>query len=419
MANALDHGYRNRSAIETTYVVRLLLFAFVVVCVFDPADLVFGVKVWLFVAIWVAALIAAFSAPDKIYLPIGLLLCVLLFTTVPLISIVWYYLTSGTEPYAGFALMKSFLLVSVAIVLVTNRVDVLPFLAATLSVLAFLTIAVVIAVLLEPQLLPVLQSFGSRTGIVVLNERRYGDGLSITQVNFVTSQMLAISIPHYFDRAMSEPAIKLRLLYLALTVVCVVGMFLAGLRNTMAVALLLPFVLWPLYTRRVALSGMISLSALVVLSVPFVHKIETFLDPTELSNSIKLTFLGDYAKIFSDPVTLLFGQGLGAYYPWTSSGQPEFEKTGANFYFITELTYAEMIRSFGLVGALPMMMLLLYPVAYALFANTCPRRRALALGFLAYLCMSATNPMLFSSTGMLCFSVLLADTFGTSERGPV
>src|SRR4051794_8477632 len=134
MTNALDHGYANRSEIKTTYVVRLLVFAFVVVCIFDPADQVFGVKVWLFAAIWVAALIAAFSAPDKIYLPIGLLLCVLLFTTVPLISIVWYYLTSGTEPYAGFALMKSFLLVSVAIILVMNRVDVLPFFSATLTV---------------------------------------------------------------------------------------------------------------------------------------------------------------------------------------------------------------------------------------------------------------------------------------------
>jgi hypothetical protein len=161
----------------------------------------------------------------------------------------------------------------------------------------------------------------------------------------------------------------------------------------------------------VALNALISLGALIVFSLPIWGKITTFLDPAEASNSIKLSFLGDYASIFSNPVTLLFGQGLGAYYPWINSGQPAFEDTGANFYFITELTSAEMIRSFGLVGALPMMMLLLFPVGYAFFGQTPRRQRSLAIGFLAYLGMSTTNPLLFSSSGILILSALIANIY--------
>jgi hypothetical protein len=418
MANALDHGYTNRSAIETTYVVRLLVFAFVVVCIFDPADQVFGVKIWLFVAIWVAALIAAFSAPDKMWLPTGLLLCVLLFTTVPLISIVWYYLTNGTEPYAGFALMKGFLLVSVAIVLVMNRVDVLPFFSAALTVLASMTIAIFVSLRLAPELFPILKNIGSETGLVLLSERSYGDDLFFTFINVVTSPLLAISIAYYFDRAMSGPAIRSKLIDAALAAISIIAMLLVGSRNEAAVALLMPFFLWPLYTRRIARNECISFGLLAVLSISFIEKLRVLLNPAEFSNNIKLTLLGDYGDIFSNPWTLLFGQGLGAYYQWTTSGRPDFEQTGENFYFNTELTYAELIRYSGLLGAGIIMALLLYPAAHGILATN-TRRRALALGFLAYLCMSATNPLLFSSTGMLCFSVLLADTFGASERGPV
>ena len=417
MDNAVNHD-STYGEIEATYIVRLLLFAFVVVCVFDPADLVFGVKVWLFAAIWVAALTVAFSAPDKIYVPIGLLLCVLLFTTVPLISIVWYYLTNGTEPYAGFALMKGFLLISVAIVLVMNRVDVLPFFSATLTVLASMTIAISVSLQFAPELFPILKNIGSETGLVLLSERSYGEDLSFTFINVVTSPLLAISVAYYFDRAMSEVAIRSKLIYASLTAINILAMLSVGSRNQAAVAILMPFFLWPLYTRRIARNECISLGLLAVLSISFIEKLRVLLNPAEFSNHIKLALLGDYGVIFSNPLTLLFGQGLGAYYQWTTSGRPNFERTGENFYFNTELTYAELIRYSGLLGAAIMMALLLFPAAHGFFARN-TRHRALALGFLAYLCMSATNPFLFSSTGMLCFSVLLADTFGASERGAV
>jgi hypothetical protein len=240
--------------------------------------------------------------------------------------------------------------------------------------------------------------------------------LSFTQVAFATAPMLTIAISYYFDCAMSGAEKRQRLAYWGLTALGIIAMLMVGLRNTMAVALLLPSFLWTLYTRRPGRNVLISLATLIALSLPFIGKLRAFHNPAELSNKTKLTLLGDYARIFSDPVNLIFGQGLGAFYKWSASGLPDFETTGSNFYFISELTYPEMIRSFGLVGATIMLALVLYPVGRAFLMRSTTARRAQATGFLAYLGMSATNPLLFSSSGMLIWAALLVASFEETRR---
>ena len=402
-----------RSAFKdpASFVARALIFAFIFVCVFDPADWVLGLKVWIFLALWPATFAVIVLARGRVQLPVDLLIIALLFILIPLLSIVWYYLASGVEPYAGFALLKSYLFVSLAFILFINQTDVIPVLSAALTVVALLTIAISVVMSLDPEMFLPLHNWGEHTGIYLVSYRSYGDGLLFTQVAFATAPMLTTSISYYFDRAISGAEKRPRLAYWVLTMLGIIGMLLVGLRNTMAVALLLPSCLWPLYTRRPGRNALISLAVLIVLCIPFAGKLRAFLNPAELSNNTKLTFLGDYASILSDPVNLIFGQGLGAFYKWSTSGLPDFETTGSNFYFISELTYPEMIRSFGLVGATIMLALLLYPVGRAFLTKSGTAQRAQAIGFLAYLGMSATNPLLFSSSGMLIWSALLVATF--------
>lgn len=393
------------------FVARALVVAFVLVCVFDPADRVVGLKVWIFLALWPATLAVGILTHGRIQLPVDLLIMALLFILIPVLSIVWYYLASGVEPYAGFALLKGYLFVSLAIILFINETDVLPVLSAALTLLALLTVAIFVALSLHPGMFLALHELGVSTGIFLVSYRSYGEGLLFTQVAFATAPMLTIAVSYYFDCAASGAEMRQRLAYWGLTALGIVAMLLVGLRNTMAVALLLPSFLWPLYTRRPWRNALISLAVLIGLSLPFVGKLRAFLNPAEQSNNTKLMFLGDYAHIFSDPLNLIVGQGLGAFYKWSTSGLPEFEKTGSNFYFISELTYPEMVRSFGLVGAAVMLALVLYPVGRAFLMSSTTTQRALATGFLAYLGMSATNPLLFSSSGMLIWTALLVVSF--------
>ena len=391
--------------------VRLPLFAFAAICVFDPADQIFHAKTWMFAATWAGFWILAFLDPDEYDLSPELIVFVLLFISVPLLSTLWYYFANGTEPYAGFGLLKGFLLVSVAIVLVHNRIDLMPFLGISLNLLAILAIIVVAILRLRPDLLETVQAIGSSTGLILVGNRAYAEGPSFTLVNVVTLPLLTLSIPYLFDCALSEPGSRRKAIYLGLVAISVTAMLLSGSRNLAAAALLLLVLLWPLYTRRVVFYELVSLGVLTALSLPLVSRLRASLDPNEMSNNIKLTLLGDYEQIFSDLPTLLFGQGLGAYHRWSTSGRPEFELTGEYFYFNTELTYAELIRYFGLYGAAIIVLILFFPIAKAFLTKSGSRERAIVLGWLAYLCMSATNPMLFSSTGMLFFSVVLAETF--------
>ena len=68
-------------------------------------------------------------------------------------------------------------------------------------------------------------------------------------------------------------------------------------------------------------------------------------------------------------------------------------------------------------GALVMLALLLFPVANALFSQASRREGALAVAYLLYLMMCASNPNLFSSMGMLILAILLANIFLARDRG--
>jgi hypothetical protein len=232
---------------------------------------------------------------------------------------------------------------------------------------------------------------------------RYGDELVLLWVYLVTSPMLAISIAYYFDRAMTASDVRRKLFYGIVTAINIAGMLLAGTRNNILISLLLPFVLWPFYTMRPAYYLLCSFAAAALAALPFASYLSAFFDPTEAANSIKLAIIDDYLEFFGDPVTLLFGQGLGAYQIW--SGKP-FEQ----FAYVTELTYLEMLRNFGLIGAIVMMGLLLFPMGMA-FLGRSAKDISLAIAWLLYLIMCVSNPNLFSSMGILILAVLMANIF--------
>ncbi|MBR1120200.1 hypothetical protein JQ628_01645 [Bradyrhizobium lablabi] len=389
------------------WLVRLLLLMFVLVCIFDPADQVLRGKVPLFVALWPATLAGCALTREEPYLPPSLLIYSLAFITIPLLSIGWYHIIDGRQPFEGFALFKAYLFISFAIILVLNKIDLIPQLSAVLTLLALSVIAVFLFLQFSPEEFERLHELGINTGVLSLDRRKYGENLELVQVYFVTSAMLVVSIAYYFDRVMSAAGYIRKLAYLVLLGVNITGMLLAGTRNNILVSLLLPFTLWPLYTARVARNALLSLLVLVLLALPFADRLQAFFDAEESSNSIKLTLLRDYISLLSDPVTLLFGQGLGAYHEW-SAGQ-------VNFY-ITELTYLEMLRSFGIFGAAAMVALLLFPAWYSFAAPLSRRARALAVAYLFYLLMAVSNPLLFSSSGMLILSAILANVYLNRSR---
>lgn len=402
MVYAINHSnVHDQNVGQAHWLVRLLLVLFVVICVFDPADQVLGGKVFIFVSLWVVTLVKILLTPEDVNLRFGLVAYVVAFNAIPIMSIFWYYVINGQQPFEGFALLKGYLLLTLAIVLVLNGVDLIRPLSAVLAVMAVAILAVFVYLQIYPEQFAYLNGLGMSTGILSLDQRKYGDDLELLQVYFVTSAMLVVSITYYFDRAMSAPRGRMKFVYWILVAINILGMFVAGTRNNILASFLLPFLLWPLYTRRVLFSVFCSVLVLACLALVFSDQLEAFFDSGEGANRIKLALLQDYVDLFSNPVTLLFGQGLGAYHFWNAT---------ANYFYVTELTYLEMIRNFGLFGAAALAAILLFPVARVFATPTARPTRALAVAYSLYLVMSFSNPLLFSSTGMLILAVLIANT---------
>ncbi len=384
-------------------VFALSLWGFLLSCVFDPADKLFGLKVWFFLLCWLAGAARLMARRKPLQVPTGLLIYTFTFIFIPFASIAQYYIRGGVEPFDGLQMLKGYILITFALLLAMTRTDLFDRMATTLTLLAISIIATAIAIGVAPELETVVYVFGAATGIVSIDAGRdYGSDVVLSQVYFVTSPMLAMAIAHYYDRARSATARAVRTRYAILVAVNVVAMVLAGTRNNILVAIVLPLSLWFIHSRRKAPASVIAAALALLAAYAFNTELAAFFDPQEHSNSAKLNLINDYLEIFSSVPVLLFGQGLGAFHPWSAP------KATAS---IAELTYFEMIRNFGLFGAIVMFGLLVQPIVRAFGRGGTARDATLAVGYAYYMLMCMTNPNMFSSMGILILSVMLATSY--------
>jgi len=392
----------SRLALEGT------LLLFIASTLFDPADLVVGLKVELFLACWAFAALDVVMRRERVLLPTGLVLSTLTFVAIPTASILVYLVSDGGEPFQGFAILKGYLLITLGLVLYAARIKLLPHLCAMLTLLTLSILGVSALLTVQPGLYAPLQIAGAVTGMMVLTERDYGGGLVMQQVYFVTSPMLTISIAYYLDQAWRTGRTRSRTYYTLLALLSCAGMFVAGSRNNMLVALLLPVAIYVVNSRRKATALVLSSLALLLGVMSYLEQIRTLLNPNELSNSIKLGLLRDYGALFTQPSVLFIGQGLGAYHYWTARGWEDFT---------SELTYLEMLRNFGVIGASIMLGILIYPLIYAFVIDRTYQHRNVVMGYGFYLLICASNPNMFSSMGMLILPIILANIY-LSRRDP-
>lgn len=387
-------------------IVKPLLLLFVASCIFDPADKALGLKLDLFLLCWLCAILFMMMERGAARLDVRLLSYVLAFLAIPLFSVGGYWLLRGGDPFEGWNLLKGYFLISLSLLLYLRRVNLMPAMCAMLSLLAVVIIVSYAVLTLVPEAFAVFYVFGQATGIVIVDNRDYGGGLVMLQAYFVTSPMLAMAIAYYFHAMRNATASRARLAYALLTLLNVAGMILAGTRNNLAVAVMLPVVLHFMYARNKVVHGIFALGFVTLLFVVFSGPILQLLDPTEVSNQLKVALVGDYYSLLDDPQTLLAGQGLGAYHYWDAR---------ASYFYISELTYFELLRNFGVVGFLAMIALLSFPLVYAFFVNRRYRDRHLIVAYGFYLLMCMSNPNLFSSMGILILSIILANIFITEE----
>ena len=384
----------------------LTITAFIFVTIFDPADVILHLKIPLFILCLLIGYLVALGRPGGISIPIPLIIYTLLFVAIPLLSIFGYFVKNGSGPYEGFAMLKAYLFIFFAIILVATNTDITRYLSAVLSLMAFCIISLFVFLRLFPDFFVLTNALGAATQIFYVDIRSYGGASEFQQAYFVCSPMLVVPISYYFFR-FRESCHK-DLLSLFLLIVNLVALLMAGSRNNMFAAIFMLPSLYIIFRRRKVLPIVLMSLLLIAFTLLNAGEIASFLDPSEVGNSIKLSYLPDYAEIFVNLNNLFFGQGLGAYHKFAILSNP---------YFVTELTYLEVFRNFGLISGTIMMLMLVYPIFKTLgFNKTDLLQKYMAVAYSFYLVMCFTNPNLFSSMGILILCVLLSGLYRVKNK---
>jgi len=226
-------------------------------------------------------------------------------------------------------------------------------------------------------------------------------GINLPYIYFLASPMLIYLIAYDLNKFFGAFSTKN-----ALT--CGASIFafaLSGTRAHIILAFVYPLLFYSLIFSRHKFILIVTSVLVIVLTIGLFNFeiLNAFFTTKETSNSMKVGMLTKYADMFSDPLTVIFGQGYNAH-AWSTSLREiiAIEENASK----SELTYIELVRVYGLFISLPFFILfgaLVYKLSRVSFEY-----RWLYPAFLIYLINSFLNPYLFSTNGILPLGLILA-----------
>lgn len=371
----------------------ILNFLLLFVCIFDPQNLLFGIKDLLFILMAGTYFISLTIRKKKIFFPRRTIQYVFTFTTLPIISIILYFILHDfrfAENYVGFNYLKSYLFLFITFILIDYRIPAIKQLLFVLNLLAILTIVINNLPISEA-----LYNFGNKFGIYAIGYRKYGF-LDYTYTYFHTSPLLVFSLSYYLWQFFKKKS-WLNFIFISINVLALIN---SGTRNNILFCLLIIIAFIFLASKnRIRIVIIITLTLLTTYMVLSSQVLSSMFSSDDISNNLKISYLSDYAReIFNFP-NILTGQGIGS----------SFYISNLNKYMsVTELTYLEIFRRFGVVLGSLTIFLMFYPLAWIMQRKE--QLMWLAIAYFSYLVMSAFNPFFFSSNGMILLSIILAKT---------
>lgn len=308
--------------------------------------------------------------------------------------------------YLGSNVFFAVLAVSLAVIGEANRFEKL--LVASLTGLALVVWGLFFIGLVVPTIS--VYTVGHELQIYTFTHRSYA-GVLLPYVYYYTSPLLVLPACYWMRRAVVRGASRLPVILLA---VVLGALFLSGTRAGIASAVVVLAVFVWHRSRRVfvGLAGLAVVVAVVALTQLHVTS-ALGTNTTSRSNSIKGDYLTQYGHLFSHLDGLVFGYGLGSCV---------LSPIRSTCMTVTELTYLDLVRIFGLLGGLAYLALLVLPLWRLARISS-----YLALPFLLYLMVAALDPYIFSTNGMLPLTAVVlaavrreADpglwTFGWEQR---
>jgi hypothetical protein len=372
---------------------KAVLSVYVGVSLIDPMDQMFHLKSILFLTVFAVWFFRAGLGYTKWCRPSDWAALTALALVIP-IAATLIGLLSGRNPPSGptFSTIEMFLMLFLVLVVASEDIDLVSILNRECIVVAFITLCIAITSIVSPLLYEAIYEFTAMKQTAFLSLEASHVGLGIGSFYYKTSATMILPLGYYTVCFYARRSHRVRSLFLAL--VYFSALVLSGARaNTLAAAAVVG--VFSIKKIREVLGWNVAMPvSLVVLAFAAGSFLPKFFNPTEYSNAVKLGHWSSYIAEFEQHPSYLFW-GEGADTEFYSKG---FEKKTT----ITELTYLELVRNFGIPITLLFFMALFWPLIPLLGR----RARDTGISYLAvpygvYLLMSASNPLLLNTTGML------------------
>ena len=384
----------------------LLLTILFFIVVFDPSDSLTGLKKHVFIALmyWWLLLGIGAKKPPRI-IPASLLIFFCFGLVFPSFSILSYYLQNGNfSEYEGFKTLIGFLSLALLIPISSLETPTLRLFIKVLTVQVVVTLGLYICLSLNPFLVKPVTFFGYDKGFLWINSKNYGS-IQFLQIFFKTAPFMVFPAAYYSAKYFSSSRDSNGGALILLVASCI-ALLISGTRANMAFAVIIPgyfatrSLKWASPSHRIFI--IFALCAFLGLFYANAGILITMLNPSETSNAVKLGYWHDYVKIFSDPIVLFFGQGIGAVHYFDSLGMK---------LRITEVTLLELVRKFGLIIAFAYLVFWITPLILLRQAKfrDC---HWLRVAYASYLLISMSNYYILSSTGMVLLSVVYGECLG-------
>jgi hypothetical protein len=368
----------------------VILSAFVAAVLVDPEDYIQHLKLLLLVlalALWVVRVACGIIHPGgfKIWAAI-LLFAVVLPGTASIIGILGDTL-SIDEPL--FQILKSGIVILLIPVVSSEGVDLTKHIIGWSFIIAVFILAAPVLLSFAPSLL-----FSVAYGLVLAQDLtitlRDIFGLGIGTFFYASTPVLLFPIAYYLRNLLDR---RKTVISCILVVIFLAAVLCSGSRATIIGALLVVAAL--VFKKVKTKYGLgVSFSILIIMLAFSVGYFANYFRSDEVSNAIKLGHIRSYIVEFDDhPTYLLWGQGTDTVF---------YDQSWQNKVLITELSYFDMIRWFGLPVTAVMLIALFYP-AFAL-ARRADAMSYLAIPYVAYLYGGATNPVLICWLGLMVVS---------------
>ena len=366
----------------------LLMFSVIV----DPTNTLFGIKEISFVLVLLSVIFHKFIVYKDAFVIIG-------------VSFVFLIISSINGHFNGYefdniteiGFYKSFLFLFILLLVKNSHYDFIKASFPSVILISIVSICVYVVSIISSILFSYLYEFAySHDSFIIIGQRIFY-GKNILSVFYKTSPILVIFLSYSYCFFWKTYKLK----YLLSSLLFFIALIMSGTRANILSALLIiiGIPIWVKIKNKVFIVSCaifcVIFSALVLFSDKKEESLQ--LKNEQLVNSIE--------HIKSNKDIIFLGQGCGSCF-YAAKTRPKCS--------ITELSYIELLRMFGLLGALFIIFVFIFPLIL-MFRRKPLNYIPFAIGYIAYLFIGGTNPLLIGSSGFSVLAIAYSFSFGNSK----